>query len=448
MLIKDVLKLQKEEQVLIKGWVRSLRKGKKTSFLNLNDGSSGQNLQIVLDTSSLQEETFKKLALGACLIVEGKVKLTPQAPQPLEVLGQSLEVIGSVSENYPLQKKEISFEYLREKAHFRPRTATFGSLFRLRSGLCEALFNTFFEDSFSYIHAPILSTSDAEGAGEAFFVSSQDPRHHPFSFSKDFFESPTLLAVTGQLEAEIMCAGLNRVFTFAPIFRAENSNTARHLAEFWMLEPEIAFFDAQDTMVFAEKMIKKTVQHLLQHHHQDLEIITAKSQNPPLPRLENALRESFQSLSYEDAVNLIHQETNRFEEKLEQGNELKSEHERFLSDIYFQKPVFLTNFPSHQKAFYAYENGNGTTASFDLLMPGIGEVIGGTQREHRFDELEKKMTPKQKETLGWYLELREEGTFPHSGFGLGLERFLSWITGFHNVRDLIPFPRTPGHCNF
>lgn len=445
--------------VTIAGWIRTRRGSKKFSFLEINDGTSAQSIQVIVDASLPNYEAdVLSLTTGASVRIEGQLVVSPGQGQKFEIQASAVSVYGLADpESYPLQKKDMTYEYLRDVAHLRGRTATFASVFRLRARVSQAIHRFFSEKSFYYINTPILTTSDAEGAGETFQVTTLPLNKTPqtpsgaIDYSRDFFGSQAMLCVTGQLEAEAMALGLGRVYTFGPTFRAENSNTSRHLAEFWMIEPEMAFFDLDDTMDLAQDMIRYVVRDVLEQGVSDLETVIAKNGVETRDYLRMALEKPFVRVTYTEAVEILQSCGRAFEYPVSWGEDLKSEHERFLCEEHFQAPTFVYNYPASLKAFYMYQNdGEQTVRAMDLLMPGIGEVIGGSQREDRASVLQEKMEAKglNPEHLDWYLDLRRYGGVPHSGFGLGLERLLIWMTGMGNVRDVIPFPRTPGSCRF
>lgn len=445
--------------VKIAGWVRTRRGSKKFSFLEITDGSGAKNIQVIADSVLPNyEEVIAKLVTGCSVAIEGELVASPGQGQKYEVRASKVDMFGFADpETYPLQKKEMSFEYLREVAHMRPRTATFGSVFRIRSRMSLAVHNFFNERGFFYVHTPLITTSDGEGAGEAFKVTTLNLEKIPkttegkVDFSKDFFEEPSLLCVTGQLEGELMAMGLGKVYTFGPTFRAENSNTSRHLAEFWMIEPEMAFFDLKDTMKLAQDFITYMAKDVLENCADDLEFLSTKVEQDPRPYLHTALEKPFTHVTYTDAVDILQKAEKKFEYPVEWGLDLKSEHERYLCEEHFAGPTIVYNYPAHLKAFYMYMNDDGkTVGAMDLLMPGIGEVIGGSQREDRESVLVERMKEKGIEVshMDWYVSLRRFGGVPHSGFGLGFERLLMWVTGMGNIRDVIPFPRVPGSCKF
>jgi len=446
-------------KVTIAGWVRTRRGSKKFSFLEVNDGTSGRSLQVVIDGSLPNYEAeILALTTGASVRVEGQLVSSPGQGQKFELQASSVKVYGLADpEKYPLQKKDMTYEYLRDVAHLRGRTATFAGIFRIRARVSQAIHRFFSDNGFYYIHSPLLTTSDAEGAGETFQVTTlplaQPPRTATggIDYSKDFFGAQAMLCVTGQLEAEALALGLGKVYTFGPTFRAENSNTSRHLSEFWMIEPEMAFYELEDNMTLAQDMIRYVVKDVLDHCADDQKNIVSRNGVETREYLRMALERPFVRVTYTEAVDILKASGRTFEYPVEWGEDLKSEHERYLCEEHFKAPTIVYNYPSVLKAFYMYQNDDGKTVrAMDLLMPGIGEVIGGSQREDREHVLLEKMKTKgiPSEHLEWYIDLRRFGGVPHSGFGLGLERLLVWITGMGNVRDVIPFPRVPGVCKF
>ncbi|MEY4064841.1 MAG: hypothetical protein RIR26_1049 [Pseudomonadota bacterium] len=446
-------------KVTIAGWVRTRRGSKKFSFLEVNDGTSGRSIQVIVDAGLPNYEAeLIQLTTGASVRVEGNLVASPGQGQKFEIQATAVRVYCYADpERYPLQKKDMTYEYLRDVAHLRGRTATFAGIFRIRARVSQAIHRFFSEQGFYYIHAPLLTTSDAEGAGETFLVTTLPLKDIPrtpagaVDYSKDFFGAHAMLCVTGQLEAEALALGMGKVYTFGPTFRAENSNTSRHLSEFWMIEPEMAFFELDDNMQLAQDLIRYVVKDVLDHCGDDLENIIARNGVETRDYLRMALERSFVRVTYTEAVDILQKSGRTFEYPVAWGEDLKSEHERYLCEEHFKAPTIVYNYPSILKAFYMYQNDDGKTVrAMDLLMPGIGEVIGGSQREDREDVLVAKMKEKSiaPDHLEWYLDLRRFGGVPHSGFGMGLERLLVWITGMGNVRDVIPFPRVPGVCKF
>jgi asparaginyl-tRNA synthetase len=448
------------KQVRLQGWVRTRRDSKGGfSFIELNDGSSQGNVQILADSKLANYESeIKKLPTGASVTVEGEVKASPAKGQATEVHASRVTVHGWADpETFPLQKKGHSFEFLRTIAHLRPRTNTFGAVTRLRNCVSKSIHDFFQEQGFFYIHPPIITASDCEGAGELFKVSTLNlaevPRSGPgvVDYTKDFFHRPTFLTVSGQLQAEIFACSLGKVYTFGPTFRAENSNTARHLAEFWMIEPEMAFFELTDNMDLAEAFLKRIVQDALDRCSEDMQFFRDRIDKEVFGRLEGILKGSFLRLPYTEAIDVLQKSAQTFEFPVSWGMDLQSEHERFLTEKKFQCPVILYDYPRTLKPFYMRVNDDGKTVrAMDVLVPGVGEIIGGSQREERLDVLEQRMREQKlnPEAYWWYLDLRRYGTVPHSGFGLGLERTLLFLSGMANIRDVVPFPRTPGSAEF
>lgn len=459
-------------KVIVKGWVRTFRSNR---FIALNDGSTDKNLQVVVDFEHLDASLLKRITTGAAISVTGEVVDSPGAGQAVEVHSDTLEVLGDCDpDQYPLQPKRHSLEFLREKAYLRFRTQTFGSVFRLRHALAFAIHQFFNDKGFIYLHTPIITASDAEGAGEMFHVTTLDLKNVPktekgeVDYSLDFFGKPTNLTVSGQLEGELGSLALGDIYTFGPTFRAENSNTARHLAEFWMIEPEMAFYDLEDNMDLAEEMLKYLVSYLLKNNHDDLEflqkrLLEEEKQKPqqdrsPMPLLEKlqfCCDQPFERITYTEAIDILLQspayKKKKFKYPLEWGTDLQSEHERYLVEKHFKKPVILTDYPKKIKAFYMRQNEDGKTVrAMDVLFPGIGEIIGGSQREERYDKLLERMNEMHLpvEEMYWYLDTRRFGTCPHAGFGLGFERMMLFVTGMANIRDVIPFPRTPKNAEF
>ncbi len=475
--IKEILGEKKAgEELCVKGWVRTKRGSKNVAFVALNDGSTINNLQLVFDVDSFNEELLKKITTGASLSVFGKLEASQGSGQSVELLVQTVEVLGEADpEAYPLQPKKHSMEFLREIAHLRPRTSTFGAILRVRHEMAYALHTFFHEKGFYYLNSPILTASDAEGAGETFKVTTLDLRNVPktdqgeIDYKKDFFEKETNLTVSGQLEGELAALAIGEIYTFGPTFRAENSNTTRHLAEFWMVEPEMAFYDIDDNMDLVEEMLKYMVKHALENCKDDLEFLNkrqldeekTKPQNERnelslLERLQFVVDNEFERLTYTDAIEILKRskpnQKKKFQYLIEEwGADLQSEHERFLVEKHFKKPVILYNYPKDIKAFYMRQNDDDkTVAAMDVLFPGIGEIVGGSQREERLEKLETRMNEMDipVEEMSWYLDTRRFGTVPHAGFGLGFERMIQFVTGMGNIRDVIPFPRTPGNCEF
>jgi asparaginyl-tRNA synthetase len=446
--------------VLLRGWVRTRRDSKGGfSFIELNDGSCQGNVQVVAPGElSNYESEIKKLPTGASIAVEGEVKASPAKGQPTEVHAKRVEVLGGADpETYPLQKKGHTFEFLRTIAHLRPRTNTFGAIARLRNQVCKSIHGFFQEQGFLYIHTPIITASDCEGAGELFRVTTVDPDKPPrtedghVDYTKDFFHKPAFLTVSGQLQVESFACSMGKVYTFGPTFRAENSNTPRHLAEFWMIEPEMAFFELDDNMSLAEEFLKRIVKDALDHCDEDLKFFQERIDKEVLHRLNNVVDNPFLRISYTEAVDILQKSGQAWEFPVAWGSDLQSEHERYLTEKHFKCPVILFNYPRTLKPFYMKVNDDGKTVrAMDVLVPGVGEIIGGSQREERLDVLEQRMKEQglHPEGYQWYLDLRRYGTVPHAGFGLGLERTILFLSGMANIRDVIPFPRTPGSAEF
>ncbi len=461
--MRTKIKLLKEadigKSVTIKGWVRSVRSPKEFSFITINDGSNMVGLQIVADekTESYQE-TIKRIHTGTAIAATGSLVKSPGKEQAVEMHATKIEVVGeSDPENYPLQKKRHSLEFLRTIAHLRPRTNTMGAVTRVRSALAYATHKFFQENGYLYINTPIITTSDCEGAGQMFKVTTLDIKNPPktdkgeIDHSKDFFEKPTFLTVSGQLEAENYASALCDVYTFGPTFRAENSNTSRHLAEFWMIEPEMAFADLTDDMDCAEQYLKFCLNYVLENCKEDMAFFSKFIEKGLIEKLNHIINTPFERLDYTKAIEILKNAPKKFEYPIEWGKDLQSEHERYLAEEHFKKPVILINYPKEIKSFYMRMNDdNKTVAAMDVLVAGVGELIGGSQREERLDVLEKRMDELglSKEEYWWYLELRKYGSVPHAGFGLGFERLVQFATGMENIRDVIPFPRYPGHAEF
>lgn len=447
-----------ESTVNIKGWVRTRRGNKNVSFIALNDGSIIHNIQIVVDNSGFDEALLKKINTGACLSVDGKLVKSEGQGQTVEIQATGIEVYGEADpETYPLQKKGHSLEFLREIAHLRPRTNTFGAVLRIRHNLAFAIHKYFNDHGFFYIHTPIITGSDAEGAGAMFKVTTLDLNKLPrdeqgkIDYTQDFFGKETNLTVSGQLEGELAALALSKIYTFGPTFRAENSNTTRHLAEFWMIEPEMAFFDITDNMDLAEDFLKSLIRYILDTCLDDLEFLQKMYDPELIERLNFVIQNSFERLSYTRAVEILIQSGHKFDFPVSWGIDLQSEHERFLVEKHFMKPVILTDYPKEIKAFYMKQNADGKTVrAMDVLFPRIGEIIGGSQREESLELLTQRINEVgiHSKDVWWYLETRKFGSAPHSGFGLGFERLMLFITGMANIRDVIPFPRTPQNAEF
>lgn len=445
------------QEIEVAGWVRTVRASKAFGFIELNDGSFFKNLQVVFEENLQNFAEISKITTGSSLIIKGMLVESPGAKQPFELKAQSIEVEGACSPDYPLQKKRHSFEYLRTIAHLRPRTNTFSAVFRVRSILAYAIHKFFQEKGFVYVHTPIITGSDAEGAGEMFRVTTLDLEALPrteegkIDFSKDFFGKETNLTVSGQLNVETYCMAFRNVYTFGPTFRAENSNTARHAAEFWMIEPEIAFADLQDNMQLAEEMMKYIINYVLEHAPEEMAFFNEFVDKTLLDRLDNIVNSEFGRITYTEAVEILTKEKDRFEFPVQWGNDLQTEHERYLTEQVFKKPIFVINYPKDIKAFYMRLNDDQkTVAAMDLLVPGVGEIIGGSQREERLDYLEKRMKELglSEEDYRWYLDLRKYGGTRHAGYGLGFERVIMYLTGMSNIRDVVAFPRTAKNAEF
>ena len=457
-LVKNALNAKEpEEEIRIEGWVRTRRDAKAFSFVEINDGTSLANLQIIIDATLSDYETeIVKVTTGAAIRVHGKLTLSQGKNQGWEVIATAFEVIGQADASYPLQKKGHSLEFLREIAHLRPRSNLFGCVFRVRSRLAHAVHQFFQGRDFIYIHTPIITASDCEGAGEMFKVTTIDPAKPPLKdgqvdYGKDFFEKPSYLTVSGQLAAEVFACSMSNVYTFGPTFRAENSNTARHASEFWMIEPEMAFCDLQEDMDVAETFVKYLIDDILKHCAADMTFFSKFVDKGLKDRLQWVLDRPFERVSYAEAIDILLQSGQTFEYPVDYGLNLQSEHERYLTEKHFKCPVTVYNYPKTIKPFYMRANDDGkTVAAMDVLVPGIGEIVGGSQREERLEVLEKHLEHHElsKEDYGWYLDLRRFGSVPHSGFGMGFERMLMFVTGVSNIRDVIPFARTPGNAEF
>lgn len=446
------------QKVLVKGWVRTRRGNKNVQFVALNDGSTVRNIQIVFDLGKFSEDDLKAVTTGSSLAVEGTLVESMGKGQTCEIQAESFELYGTADPaTYPLQKKGHTMEFLREKAHLRPRTATFGAILRIRSSLAFAIHKFFNEKGFFYLHTPLITGSDCEGAGAMFQVTTLPLNNIPktetgeIDYSKDFFGKPAALTVSGQLEGELGATALGAIYTFGPTFRAERSFTPRHLSEFWMIEPEMAFYDINDNMDLAEEFVKFCIQYVLDHCRDDIEFLAEHFDKELIPRLEFVLHNDFVRLTYTEGIDILKASGNKFEVPVEWGIDLQSEHERFLVEKHFKKPVILTDYPKDIKAFYMKQNDDGKTVrAMDVLFPTIGEIIGGSEREADYNKLlariEELHIPMK--DMWWYLDTRRFGTVPHSGFGLGFERLMLFVTGMANIRDVIPFPRTPNNADF
>lgn len=459
--VVDLLATAPGEKVLAKGWVRTKRGNKEIAFIALNDGSTINNIQIVVDKASVPADLLAKVTTGACIAVEGDLVESPGSGQAVEIHACSIELLGECDPvRYPLQKKDTSFEYLRTVAHLRPRTNTFGAVLRLRSQMAYAIHEYFHSKGFVYLHTPLITAADAEGAGNMFQVTTLPLENLPkdkkggIDYSRDFFGRRTSLTVSGQLEGELGATALGEIYTFGPTFRAENSNTPRHLAEFWMIEPEMAFYDIKDNMDLAEDFIKSLVKYALQNCYDDVKFLSDRYDPELLGRLQGVIDTAFVRLTYSEGIKILEEAVaagHHFEEPVSWGMDLQSEHERFLVEQHFGKPVILTDYPKDIKAFYMKQNADGKTVrAMDVLFPKIGEIIGGSEREASFEKLENRINElgMSHRTLEWYLDTRRFGSCPHSGFGLGFERLLLFVTGMQNIRDVIPFPRTPKNAEF
>jgi asparaginyl-tRNA synthetase len=455
--IKDALQSTAPmDSIQVQGWVRTRRDSKDFSFIELNDGSSLRNLQIIAKNALPNYAAIERLGTGASIAVTGALVPSQGKGQKWELAAETIEIIGTADDSYPLQKKGHTAEFLREIAHLRPRSNLFSSIFRVRSRLAFAVHQFFQERGFVYVHTPIITGSDCEGAGELFRVSAIDINNPPrkngdIDFTQDFFARPTYLTVSGQLEAEAFALALSKVYTFGPTFRAENSNTSRHASEFWMIEPEMAFCDLNGNMDLAEEFVKYLIADAREHCPNEMELFAKFVDKELLPRLDFVFERPFQRVAYAEAVDLLKKSGEKFEFPVDYGLNLQSEHERWLTEKHFKCPVTVFNFPKEIKPFYMRFNDDGkTVTAMDLLVPGIGEIVGGSQREERLEMLEENMRQHGMDPADykWYLDLRRYGTVPHSGFGLGFERMLMFITGVSNIRDVIPFARTPGSAEF
>lgn len=446
------------KQITVCGWVRSVRDSKTLGFIDLNDGSCFKGLQVVFEDGRISNfAEVAKYNVGAAVCIQGEVLLTPQAKQPFELHADEVRLEGASTPEYPLQKKRHSVEYLRSIAHLRPRTNLFSAAFRVRSAAAYGIHKFFQERGFVYANTPLITASDCEGAGEMFRVTTLDSANPPrkedgtVDFSKDFFQKPASLTVSGQLEAECMAMAFGQVYTFGPTFRAEKSYTQRHAAEFWMVEPEIAFADLEDVMQLAEAMMKSVIHYVMDTCPQDLAFCNQFVDKGLLERLQNVVDNDFARVTYTEAVEILKKHNDKFEYKVDWGTDLQTEHEKFLTEQIYKRPVFVADYPAEIKAFYMRANEDGKTVSaVDLLVPGIGEIIGGSQREERLDVLEAKMKElgMNMNEYWWYLDLRRYGSAKHGGFGLGFERMVMYLTGIQNIRDVLPFPRTTGSAEF
>lgn len=443
--------------VEVSGWVKTVRDSKSFGFIELNDGSFFQNVQIVFDTGLGNFENIRKLSISSSIIVVGEVVKTENAKQPFEIKANNIDIVNVADSDYPLQKKRHSFEYLRTVSHLRPRTNTFNAVFRVKSVLSFAIHKFFNERGFVYVHTPIITGSDCEGAGEMFQVTTLDVENAPknadgsIDYSQDFFGKQAHLTVSGQLDVETYAHAFRNVYTFGPTFRAENSNTVKHAAEFWMIEPEICFADLNDDMNLAEDMIKYIISYVLENAPEEMEFFNKFIDTNLFDRLHNVLNSDFGRITYTDAIKELEKVNDKFQYPVTWGTDIQTEHERYLSEVVFKRPVFVTDYPKEIKAFYMKLNDDGkTVAATDLLVPGIGEIIGGSQREDDFDKLKNRLKELnlREDDYWWYLDLRRYGSCKHAGFGLGFERMMMYLTGMQNIRDVLSFPRTPKNCEF
>ncbi len=458
--IRELYKSYKEldgKTVEIQAWIRNLRAQKEFGFIEINDGSFFNSVQVVYDNSLENFERVSKLYLSASIRVKGKVVLTPNNKQAFEIKAEEIEVLGDSTADYPLQNKRHSMEFLRSIAHLRPRANLFRAAYRIRSLAAFAIHKFFNEQDFIYVHTPILTASDAEGAGEMFQVTTLDIDNPPrteegaVDYSKDFFDKPTHLTVSGQLEGETFALAFSKIYTFGPTFRAENSNTTRHAAEFWMIEPEMAFMDNNQNMDVAEAMLKYVINYVMENAKEELEFCNNFVDKGLIDRLNHVRSSDFERVTYTRAIDILKEHEEKFDVKVEWGMDLQTEHERFLTEQVFKKPIFVTDYPKDIKAFYMKLNpDNKTVAAMDCLVPGIGEIVGGSQREEDYAKLEKRINELglDMNSYTWYMDLRKYGSVVHSGYGLGFERLIMYITGIENIRDVLPFPRTVHHCEF
>ena len=447
-----------DAEVVVKGWVRTKRGNKNVAFIALNDGSCVANMQVVVDLAKFDEELLRKVTTGACLRVDGRLVASCGAGQGVEVQAEKIEIYGTADpETYPLQKKGHSLEFLRDIAYLRPRTNTFGAIFRIRHAMAYAIHKYFNDKGFYYLHTPLITASDCEGAGAMFQVTTLDLNNLPkteqgdVDYSQDFFGRPCSLTVSGQLEGELGALSLGQIYTFGPTFRAENSNTPRHLSEFWMIEPEMAFYELEDNMELAEDFLKYLIRYALENCREDLEFMNKMWDNGLIERLNFVLNHEFKRLDYTEGVEILKASGRKFEFPCDWGCDLQSEHERYLVEEHFKRPVILINYPKQIKAFYMKQNEDGKTVrAMDVLFPKIGEIIGGSEREADYEKLSARVHElgMNEKELWWYLDTRRWGSAPHSGFGLGFERLLLFVTGMGNIRDVIPFPRTPKNAEF
>ncbi|MFC2155819.1 asparagine--tRNA ligase [Acidobacteriota bacterium] len=446
-----------DREVKIGGWIRSIRDQKTFGFIMLNDGTFFKNVQVVFDDNLESFAGVTKLTIGSSIIVTGRVVESPGQKQDFEIKADSIEIVGVADPDFPIQKKRHTFDFLRTIAHLRPRTNTYTAVFRVRSLLAYAIHKFFVDRGFVYVHTPIITGSDCEGAGEMFRVTTLDPKTPPLTpenrvnFAEDFFGKETNLTVSGQLEVENFCMTFRNVYTFGPTFRAENSNTQRHASEFWMIEPEIAFADLSDNMDLAEDMMKNICKYILDNAPEEMEFFDTFIYKGLINRMKNVIDSDFMRITYTEAVELLKKSGRKFQYPVEWGTSLQSEHERYITEEIYEKPVFVTDYPKKITPFYMRLNDDGkTVANMDLLIPEVGEIVGGSQREERYEVLEKRIDELglDKKDYWWYLDLRRYGTVPHSGYGLGFERAIMYVTNMENIRDVIPFPRTPKNAEF
>ena len=458
--IRELYKSYKEldgKTVEVQAWIKNLRAQKEFGFIEINDGSFFNSVQVVYDNALENFERVSKLYLSASIRVKGKLVLTPNNKQAFEIKAEEIEVLGDSTADYPLQNKRHSMEFLRSIAHLRPRANLFRAAYRIRSLAAFAIHKFFNEQDFVYVHTPILTASDAEGAGEMFQVTTLDIDNPPrtedgtVDYSQDFFDKPTHLTVSGQLEGETFAMAFSKIYTFGPTFRAENSNTTRHAAEFWMIEPEMAFMDNNQNMDVAEAMLKYVINYVMENAKEEIEFCNQFVDKGLIDRLNHVRNSDFERVTYTRAIEILKEHEEKFDVKVEWGMDLQTEHERYLTEQIFKKPIFVTDYPKDIKAFYMKLNpDNKTVAAMDCLVPGIGEIVGGSQREEDYDKLEKRINELglDMDSYDWYMDLRKYGSVVHSGYGLGFERLIMYITGIENIRDVLPFPRTVHHCEF
>lgn len=458
--IREIYKSYKEldgKTVEVQAWIKNLRAQKEFGFIEINDGSFFNSVQVVYDNTLENFERVSKLYLSASIRVKGKVVLTPNNKQAFEIKAEEIEVLGDSTADYPLQNKRHSMEFLRSIAHLRPRANLFRAAYRIRSLAAFAIHKFFNEQDFVYVHTPILTASDAEGAGEMFQVTTLDidnplrTEDGAVDYSQDFFDKPTHLTVSGQLEGETFAMAFSKIYTFGPTFRAENSNTTRHAAEFWMIEPEMAFMDNNQNMDVAEAMLKYVINYVMENAKEEIEFCNQFVDKGLIDRLNHVRNSDFERVTYTRAIEILKEHEEKFDVKVEWGMDLQTEHERYLTEQIFKKPIFVTDYPKDIKAFYMKLNpDNKTVAAMDCLVPGIGEIVGGSQREEDYDKLEKRINELglDMDSYTWYMDLRKYGSVVHSGYGLGFERLIMYITGIENIRDVLPFPRTVHHCEF